>query len=151
MLRKLCADGLDIYIAEAERALADEGDPWSAYVDFLRRIVAEDTHSLSMRLAGTLTPTERHAVGAQRIQELGQKLFDRTQRAGAIRGDVTFLDVGFTLELIGEARLPSPERTAELRQRILGLVIDGLRPEAKTPLPGTPPTWAEQGERWMPH
>ena len=30
LLRRLCADGLVAYLAAAEEALADEGDPWEA-------------------------------------------------------------------------------------------------------------------------
>src|SRR4051795_7900300 len=35
LLRKLCGDGLRRYIAEAEAALADVGDPWAAFADFM--------------------------------------------------------------------------------------------------------------------
>ena len=58
LLRRLCADGLRSYIAAAEDALADEGDPWAAFADFMRRVVDADTHSLTLRLAGTFTPTD---------------------------------------------------------------------------------------------
>src|SRR5437762_3161463 len=58
LLRRLCADGLQRYIAEAEAALADQGDPWTAFATFMRRIVDADTHSLTLRLAGTFTPTD---------------------------------------------------------------------------------------------
>jgi AcrR family transcriptional regulator len=150
MLARLCADGIAIYIAEADRALADKGDPWVAYTGFLRRIVAEDTHSLSTKLAGTFTPTEEHMTGSQRLRERGEALFDRTMKSGALRPDVTFLDVAFLLELVAETRLSDRERTAELRQRFLTLIIDGLRPGATTRLPGRPPTWDEQNERWIP-
>lgn len=149
LLGTLCAEGQSIYIAEAERALADDGDPWAAYVAFLRRIVAADTHALSARLAGTFTPTARHQADAMRLATLGQALFARTQAAGAIRPDVTFLDVGFMLELIAGLRWPDPDRSAALRQRFLTLLIDGIH-TAGAPLPGLPPTWAEQEERWVP-
>ena len=58
LLRRLCADGLRSYIAAAEDALADEGDPWAAFAEFMRRVVDADTHSLTLRLAGTFTPTD---------------------------------------------------------------------------------------------
>src|SRR5919107_4104663 len=35
LLRRLCAEGLQRYIAEAEAALADQGDPWAAFADFM--------------------------------------------------------------------------------------------------------------------
>ena len=72
LLRRLCADGLRSYIAAAEDALADEGDPWAAFAEFMRRVVDADTHSLTLRLAGTFTPTDelyrdsQKASGAQR-------------------------------------------------------------------------------------
>ncbi|WP_373046941.1 TetR/AcrR family transcriptional regulator [Vulgatibacter sp.] len=52
LLRKLCGNGLALYLEAAEAAYADEGDPWQAYVGFMRRIVEADTHSLTLRLAG---------------------------------------------------------------------------------------------------
>lgn len=149
LLGTLCAEGQAVYIAEAERALADDSDPWAAYVSFLRRIVAADTHALSARLAGTFTPTARHLANAKRLMALGEALFARTKAAGAIRPDVTFLDVGYMLELIAGLRLPDPDRSAELRQRFLAILIDGIH-TAGAPLPGRPPNWDEQDARWIP-
>jgi AcrR family transcriptional regulator len=150
LLGKLCAMGQEIYIAEAERALEDDGDPWQAYLEFLRRIVAANTHALSSRLAGTFTPTPAHLANAQRLAELGERLFRRTVAAGALRTDATFLDVGFMLELLAGMSLGTSERTAELRQRFLTVIIDGLHNGDTTPLPGMPPTEAEQEARWIP-
>src|SRR5918999_2398865 len=48
LLRRLCAEGLRRYIAEAEAALDNQGDPWDAFADFMRRIVDADTHSLTL-------------------------------------------------------------------------------------------------------
>ena len=150
LLGKLCSDGQAIYIAEAERALADDGDPWEAYAKFLRRIVAADTHSLTVRLAGTFVPTERHMQDAELMRRLSKHLFGRTHVAGAIRPDVTELDVAFLMELIAQTRLGNQQRTAELRQRVLGVILDGLRPGSGGVLPGRAPSWTEQLERWAP-
>lgn len=150
LLGKLCADGQRIYIAEAERALADEKNPWEAYASFLRRIVAADTHSLTVRLAGTFTPTQQHMDDADHMRRLGEQLFERTKAAGAIRPDITELDVGFLMESIAQTRLGDSQRTAELRQRFLGIILDGLRPGSTGVLPGRPPSWIEQLQRWTP-
>lgn len=150
LLATLCAVGQRIYIAEAERALASTGDPWQAYQDFLRNIVAADTHALSSRLAGTFTPTNVHAELAARLQAAGEALFTRTQQAGAIRPDVSFLDVGCMLEAIAQVRMGDAQRTDELRQRLLTLLIDALHTGNPTALPGQPPTWDEQNARWLP-
>src|SRR3712207_9333423 len=80
LLRRLCADGLRLYIAEAEAALADEGDPWSAFREFMRRIVDADTHSLTLRLAGTFSPTEelnREAATRSEERRVGKECRSR--------------------------------------------------------------------------
>ena len=52
LLRRLCAQGLETYIAEAEAALSERADVWTAYSSFMRRILDADTHALVLRLAG---------------------------------------------------------------------------------------------------
>jgi AcrR family transcriptional regulator len=150
LLGTLCAIGQQTYLAEVERALADQRDPWDAYVDWLRRIVDADTHALTVRLAGTFTPTPGHIERAERMRKLGTALFKRTMAAGALRDGVTFLDVAMLLELVSTTRLGDAERTAELRRRYLDVLIDGISARATGSLAGRPPTWAEQVARWVP-
>jgi hypothetical protein len=135
-------------LAEVRGALGVADDPWEAYVGFLRRIVAADTHSLVVRLAGTFTPTAEHLARAEQMEELGTQLFQRAKGTGKLRADVTFMDVSFLLELIAKSSLDTPERTAELRQRQLAILIDGLAAVHAEPLPGASPTWHEQRRRW---
>jgi AcrR family transcriptional regulator len=149
LLRTLCQQGQEIYIAEVERALASDRAPWDAYVEYLRRIVAASTHGLTVRLAGTFTPTAEMMTMAERMRALSAELFDRVRDTGTLRPDITFLDVDYLLEFLASVKLGGPERTAELRQRHLSIIIDGLRCEQPTPLPGLPPTWEEQTERWI--
>jgi AcrR family transcriptional regulator len=150
LLATLCADGQRIYIAEAEAALTDKQAPFEAYADFLRRIVAQDTHALSSRLAGTFRPTEVHAELGRRLEALSEELFKRARGSGAMRRDATLLDVGFMLEGIAQVKLGDARRTAELRQRLVALLIDSLRAGAITRLPGRAPSWEEQNARWVP-
>src|ERR671913_1483192 len=42
LLRRVCAEGLQRYIPEAEAAQADQNDPWAAFASFMHRIVAAD-------------------------------------------------------------------------------------------------------------
>ena len=60
LLSHLCTEGQETYLAEVERALADDGDPWDAFVGWLQRIVDADTHAMTVRLAGTFTPDAGH-------------------------------------------------------------------------------------------
>lgn len=148
LLRQLSLEGLHRYVAAAERALADEGDPWVAFATFLREIVDADTHSLTLRLAGTFTPTEELYREAGRAQELNVRLLDRTRGAGAVRPDLDVNDLTFVLEQVATVRVGGAQRTAQLRHRYLALLLDGLRARPAEPLPGPAPTWEEIAGRW---
>ena len=149
LLRTLCRNGQEIYLAEIRQALASGAAPWEAFTGFLRRIVAANTSGLTVRLAGTFVPTDEMMTMAEEMRLLGDELFERARATGLLRDDVTFLDIGFLLELLAEAKLGDAGRTAELRQRHLAVIIDGLRSGQHSPLPGKPPTWQEQTERWI--
>jgi AcrR family transcriptional regulator len=149
LLRRLSADGLRIYLGAVEDALAEEGEPWDAFVSFMRRIVDADTHSLTLRLAGTFTPTEELHRDSQRAQELSVQLFDRTKAAGAIRSDIGVGDISLLLEQLAAVRVADEERTRQLRHRYLTLLLDALHAtSASSPLPGSPPSWGEISGRW---
>ncbi len=150
LLRRLCSEGLQRYIATAEAALADEGDPWAAFTEFMRRIVDADTHSLVLRLAGTFTPTEELYRDGRKAQELNVRLFERTRAAGAIRPDVEVVDIALLFEQLAAVRVVDEERTRQLRHRYLALVLDALHSPSGSPLPGPPPSWEEIGQRWEP-
>jgi AcrR family transcriptional regulator len=148
LLRRLCAEGLQRYIAEAEAALADQGDPWAAFADFMHRIVDADTHSLTLRLAGTFSPTEELYGDSKKAQELNLRLFERTKTAGAIRPDVVVDDLSLLFEQVAAVRIGDEERTHQLRRRYLVLLLDALRVQSGSPLPGPPPSWGEVSQRW---
>jgi AcrR family transcriptional regulator len=148
LLRRLCADGLERYLAAAEAALADDGDPWFAFVEFMVRLVDADTHSLTLKLAGTFTPTEELYRESARAQELTARLFDRTKAAGAIRPDIRVDDLGFLLEQVAAVRVADEVRTNQLRHRYLALLLEALHTPSDQPLPGPAPTWQEQTARW---
>ena len=151
LLRQLCRDGLRLYVAEAEAAIADKGDPWEAFASFLRRIVEADVHSLTVRLAGTFIPTEDMFADSRRSGELNDELIARTKAAGGLRDDVRSEDLAFVLEMVAAIRpgvFGDDQRTTELRQRYLSLCLEGLRGRAD-PLPGPPPTAEELGRRWV--
>jgi AcrR family transcriptional regulator len=148
LLRQINAEALQRYIAAAEAALADDGDPWSTFADFMRRIVDADTHSLTLRLAGTFTPTDELTREAAKAQELNVRLFERTRAAGAIRSDIEVGDISLLLEQLAAVRVADDERTRQLRHRYLALILDALHASSGTQLPGPPPRWEEISRRW---
>jgi AcrR family transcriptional regulator len=150
LLQRLSAEGLQQYIAAVEDALAqdDDGDLWSAFSEFMRRIVDTDTHSLTLSLAGTFTPTEDLNREAARAQELNVRLFERTKAAGAIRPGIEVVDISLLFEQLAAVRVADEERTRQLRHRYLALILDALHASCGTQLPGPPPSWEEIAQRW---
>jgi hypothetical protein len=112
------------------------------------RIVDADTHSLTLRLAGTFTPTKDLYDDAERAQELTLRLLERTKAAGAVRADLHVNDLSFVFEQLASVRLGDRDRTGQLRHRYLALLLDGLHAPSAEPLPGAPPTWKEVSGRW---
>jgi AcrR family transcriptional regulator len=151
LLRTLCSDGLHRFIALAEAALADDGDPWEAFAGFVQGVIDSDVHSLTVRLAGTFTPTpELHELAAH-ASALADRVFCRAKESGALRPDLHVNDIPMIFEQITAIRLGDPERTATLRRRYLALVLDALRvPPGATRLPGPPPSSEEFSGRWEP-
>jgi AcrR family transcriptional regulator len=149
LLRRLCAEGLRTYIAAAEDALADDGDPWDAFTDFMRRVVDADTHSLTLRLAGTFAPTDELNREAAKAEGLNVRLFDRTKAAGAIRSDIEMGDISMLLEQLAAIRVADEERTRQLRHRYLALLLEALQAPSGSPLVGPPPSWEEISQRWQ--
>ena len=139
LLRTLCRNGQEIYLTEIKRALASDDEPWEAFTGFLRRIVAANTHGLTVRLAGTFVPTAEQLALAEEMQALAIELFERVRATGLLRDDVTYLDVEFLLEFLASVKLGNAGRTAELRQRHLAVIIDGFAPAATRHCPASPP------------
>jgi AcrR family transcriptional regulator len=148
LLRRLSADGLRVYTAAVEDALADDGDPWDAFTGFMRRVVDADTNSLTLRLAGTFTPTEELYRDSERAQGLNARLFERTRAAGAIRPDVEVNDIALLLEQLAAVRMGDEERTRQLRHRYLALLLEALHARSDSDLPGPAPSWEEIDRRW---
>jgi AcrR family transcriptional regulator len=148
LLRRLCSDGLDLFIEAAEAGLADDRDAWTVFSEFMRRLVDADMHSLTLRLAGTFPSTEELYLKAGRGHELHVELFERTRSAGAIREDLEVADIPLLLEQIAAIRLGDERRTRALRHRYLTLILDGLRAGSITPLPEPGPRGEEMRGRW---
>jgi AcrR family transcriptional regulator len=141
LLRKLCDDGLQLYIDIAHEA----GDDFTT---FMARIVEADVHALTRSLVGRFTPTAELERAARLADELNQQIVARAQAAGVLRDDVGPDDLTYIFEQIASLHGPTPERTAQLRARYLAIQLDGLQAPTRTPLPGPAPTTDEQHARW---
>jgi len=82
---------------------------------------------------------------AERMDNLG-RLIARAQAAGLVRDDLRAEDVPFLLSAVGGATgkcAAGGEIAPDLWRRYLGIVLDGMRPAAATPLPVPAPTLAQ--------
>lgn len=149
LLQKLCGDGLSTYITEAEAALANDADPWSAFTAFMHRVVAAGAGSLTVRLAGTFTPTEALYRAAAQAHELNVRLVARAKAAGVLRPDLDVTDLSMIFEQLAAIRLGTEERTGQLRRRYLALLLNAMHTtSSSTPLPEPAPTQEELQSRW---
>jgi AcrR family transcriptional regulator len=148
LLRKLSGDGLQRFVDETEAALADERDDWTAFADYMRRLIAADTSSMTLALAGRFSPTPDMFALAERANELLNRFFARVEHA--LRPDLDVHDLSLIFEQIAAIKLGDRARTEQLRQRYLAIVLDGVRARKRDELPGPPPTWQELNQRWVP-
>ena len=148
LLRTLCDNGLAVFVAETEAALADQRGDWNAFTQFMQRLVDADTSSMTLALAGTFTPTEEMFALAERANALLVTFFERVRHA--LRPGVEVHDLSLVFELVAAIKVRDHERTHELRRRYLTVILDGLRSGAGNgeALSQPAPTWAELNQRW---
>jgi AcrR family transcriptional regulator len=153
LLRELCLLALRQSVSLAEQSL-QECDAWEGLTRYIREAVAQGTGALAP-LAGSIATTPEMWSASRRGRELLGMLVQRAQAAGALRDDVTALDIAHLIELFGRlgpdaTESASPERA--IRLRLLAIALDGLRVErgelAASPLPGAPPTAVHYEARW---
>jgi AcrR family transcriptional regulator len=150
LLQRLSLDGLQRYVVAAEAALANEGDPWTAFTDFMRRGLDEGAGSLTLRFAGRFTATEELYRLGRTAHATTKRLVDRTKAAGELRAEIEVGDLSLIFEQLQAIHAGDQRRTKHLRHRYLALLLDALHlSTAKAaPLPGPPPTWDEITQRY---
>lgn len=152
LLRKLSMDGLQRYLSLVEEALANDGDPWDGFVTFMRSALEADTHSLTLHLAGTFTPTPDMWQEGDRAARLNAELIDRLRTAGVLRPEIEVGDLSLLFEMLASIEIGDRARTMQLRQRYLTLLLEAMRPKGTGTgdLPGPAPSWPELRVRYAP-
>ena len=134
----------DDRLADLERfaaAAGEEPDAWEALAGFLAdaaRLQADNQGFFEVVAAqggGVLTPELRGRFLAVLAAPLR-----RAQEAHCVREDLVPADVTLLVRMLGATTRPLPDgQPMEDRwRRYLGLLLDGLRPAAATPLPAPP-------------
>jgi AcrR family transcriptional regulator len=150
LLRQVARDGLQQYLDEAEVAVADDRDPWIAFVAFMERLLDAQTVAITTNLAGMFTPDEELIEMSIRAADLNARILKRAKARGGLRRDVVVDDLSMILEQVSSIRLGGSSRTGQLRRRYLRLFLDGLRADGADKLPGPPPKPEELSSRWSP-
>jgi AcrR family transcriptional regulator len=119
--------------------LAGRPDPGPALEEFLFQAAGKQQQLDLSFLRGATALNDRLAEARGSLFEAITALVVRAQSAGAIRDDVTGMDVILMMcaPLYVTTYVPSP--SPDLWRRYLGIILDGLRPQGAHPLPAQSP------------
>jgi AcrR family transcriptional regulator len=137
-------DAFAAFISAAEHAL-DEQDAWAGFRGFLERVFAlhVENRGLKDMIATRAHGKARAEAMRTRIRPLLRRLIERAQEQGALRADFTAEDMPLVFWAGGRVIEATAAVAPDFWRRHLGLLLDGLRAEAATPLPHPPLTRAQ--------
>jgi AcrR family transcriptional regulator len=138
-------------LADTERAAEmayGAADAWSGLTGFIDACVEAGVDG-ALRLSGSFPVTDEILRASKRTREAVQRLIERAQRDGTLRPDVNAHDLVLILHTLRELRVAHRRREPALRQRFLGILLDGLRAGGASPLPAPPATWSDVERAWM--
>ena len=144
LVEAVLEESLDAFVSAAEDGLADP-DPWRGFAGFVERALELHVENRVVRevLAGTEHGRAREAART-RLRPLVRRLIHRAQAAGSLRPDFTPEDMALVFLPAGRVLEAAQDVAPDLWRRFLGLLLDGLRAEAATPLPRGPLTRAQR-------
>jgi AcrR family transcriptional regulator len=156
LFQRLSVLSVEHWIDVAEQGLADD-DPWAGLARFITACIEFGQGSLAP-IAGTIEVTDEMWAKARRGDELLAALTERAREAGALRPDVTPIDISLLIEQLGTSPVVEQLRkqgrndlipaAVEARRRIIAIALDGLRASRTASLPGHPPSERLFTERW---
>jgi AcrR family transcriptional regulator len=139
LVRRVVEDDMGQVREEAAMALGEEPTAWSALRRFCDAVVRRRLVAL-LPIAGPhlVRDAEFDAVRTDLVTTLGE-LLHAARADGNLRSDVQAGDLVLTLAAVMRPLpgLPAP-LVAAMQARHLGLVLDGLRADGATALPGAP-------------
>ncbi|GGR49372.1 TetR family transcriptional regulator [Streptomyces roseolus] len=129
-------------VERAERAAAEEGDPFAAVSRFAHEAADERVGALCPMLDGAFDKDHPDlVVERERLEEAVEGLVRRAREAGRLRADIAVADL-----MIGVSQLTRPlpgsgcEDFAPFVHRHLQIFLDGLEAPARSTLEGAPAT-----------
>lgn len=134
LLRAIVEDRVE-QLSERMAAIAAIDDPWEAFAAAAEEFAGAIARDRAFfEVVQALEPSTAFAARERTLKAIAP-ILRRAQKAGAVRGDLVLEDVPALCAVA--ARLPAwrLEQQPDLWRRYLGVVLDGVRPEAATPLP----------------
>jgi AcrR family transcriptional regulator len=129
-------DVLAEYVRAAEEAVAAD-DAWAGFCGFLERAFAlhAENNGLKDLVATQARGRARAEAARARVRPLVRRVIERAQQNGELRADFRAEDVSLLLWTGARVIEATSAVAPELWRRYLGLLLDGLRAGAATPLP----------------
>ena len=135
----------DSLLTEADAALAAEGDPGAAFESYLFSLAAFQARhrALNESMANAMELPSATDETRRALRQAISELVARAQAAGAIRDDIGPADVTLLFSAIAHTTAHAGDLQPTLRERYVTLVLDALRPEHASTLPGEPIDFAQ--------
>lgn len=132
-------------VVRAFEAGLEDPDPWCGLVGPMTRATAmQSTDRGFFEAVGErLHNDPAFAPLRERAQDAAARLVARAQEAGVLRTDLEAEDILLLLKAAAQAADLASGAVPDLHERYLGIIFDGLRPEAATPLPCAAPTFEQ--------
>ena len=132
-------DALRNLVAIAREAL-DDADAWRGFRTYVERAMELNARNCGLHavLGSREHGRERLDAARARMRPLVGKLVQRAQEQGALRPDFSPRDLPLLFAATGRVVELTREVDPDVWRRLLGLVLDGLRADAATPLPHPP-------------
>lgn len=128
-------------ILELARAAREIEDPWEAFRTFVvtvARMHAQDRGLKDVTLSSN-RGQERVAAFRSTIQPIATELLERAKAAGAVREDLSPLDIPMIHRAVSAVAELTRDVSPEYFERTLTLLVDGLaRERVPTPMPAPP-------------
>lgn len=137
-----CMDDLD----EAAAAAASREAPGEAFFEYFRCLWRAQVEHPGLMQALSIHGFPRIAAWRGKISRTIQKLLRAAQANGDVRTDLSWRDVPFLISATAGLRRDAVSLHAGPRQadRLLEVIVAGLRPGPEVGLPGRPPRATEQ-------
>jgi AcrR family transcriptional regulator len=134
LLAAVVLDRIDV-LAELAQELLSAPDPGEALLQFMEAAAGQQRHLDLSFLRDAAGVNEMLDGTRSELFTAITALVDRAKEAGAIRPDITGMDVILLMCAPNHVVTFVPDAPPDLWRRYLGIIFDGLRPEGARPLP----------------